>query len=66
MPSGELWGDIQGPFWVWLTVLSMFAAVCVGSFLYFRLHRAKPGEELPDTQSGDPALEPALPRPDGN
>ena len=66
VPSGELWGDIQGPFWVWLTVLSMFAAVCVGSFLYFRLHRAKPGEELPDTQSGDPALEPALPRPDGN
>jgi hypothetical protein len=38
VPSGALWGDISGPFWIWLTVLLVFAAVCVGVYLWFRAH----------------------------
>lgn len=38
VPSGALWGDIQGPFWIWLTVLLAFAALCVGVYLWFRAH----------------------------
>ncbi|GAA3739190.1 hypothetical protein GCM10022239_13430 [Leifsonia bigeumensis] len=38
LPSGQLWGQIDGPFWIWLTVLLVFAAVCVGVYLWFRAH----------------------------
>ncbi len=27
VPSGALWGDISGPFWIWVTVLLAFAAL---------------------------------------
>lgn len=59
VPSGALWGDIRGPFWIWLTVLLVFAAVCVGTFLYFRFRRTEADEESTETHSGDPVLESA-------
>ena len=38
VPSGALWGEINGPFWVWLAIVLAFAAVCVGVYLWFRAH----------------------------
>ena len=38
VPSGALWGDIRGPFWIWLAVVLTFAALCVGTYLWFRAH----------------------------
>lgn len=38
VPSGALWGGIDGPFWVWLIVLLAFATLCVGVYLWFRIH----------------------------
>lgn len=55
VPSGTLWGGIQGPFWIWLTILLAFAAVCVGVYLWFRAH---PGdEEVIDIRDGEVADE---------
>ena len=53
VPSGQLWGDIQGPFWAWLTVLLVFAAVCVGIFLYFRFRREEAAREDAEDRNGD-------------
>nr|WP_232842362.1 FGLLP motif-containing membrane protein [Terrimesophilobacter mesophilus] len=54
LPSGQLWGQIDGPFWIWATVLFVFAAVCVGVYLWFRAHpeREEAGE-VGDGESTD-------------
>jgi hypothetical protein len=50
VPSGALWGDIEGPFWIWLAVLLAFAALCVGTYLWFRTHPS-PEEDAAETES---------------
>lgn len=55
VPSGALWGDIDGSFWVWLTVLLVFAALCVSVYLWFRAHPE--GEEVVDVGDGESADE---------
>jgi Bacterial Ig-like domain len=54
VPSGALWGGIDGPFWVWLGVLVAFAALCVGVFLWFRNH---PEAEDDDEDDEDGSVE---------
>lgn len=55
LPSGQLWGQIDGPFWIWLTVLVVFAAVCVGVYLWFRAHPS--ADEADETENvGDREL----------
>ncbi|GAA3739195.1 hypothetical protein GCM10022239_13440 [Leifsonia bigeumensis] len=58
VPSGALWGDIQGPFWIWLAVLLAFAALCVGVYLWFRAHP----EPEDDTDASDGIAESAAGR----
>ncbi len=57
VPSGALWGDIRGPFWIWLAVLLAFAALCVGTYLWFRAHPAPDeggtSEDEPETIAAD-------------
>ncbi len=54
LPSGQLWGQIDGPFWIWLTVLLVFAAVCVGVYLWFRAHpEADEAGDVGDRESAD-------------
>ncbi len=54
LPSGQLWGQIDGPFWIWLTVLVVFAAVCVGVYLWFRAHpEADETGDVGDRESAD-------------
>jgi hypothetical protein len=48
-PSGEI-ADIEGPFWIWLAVLLAFAALCVGTYLWFRTHPS-PEEDAAETES---------------
>lgn len=55
VPSGALWGDIDGNFWIWLTVLLVFAAVCVSVYLWFKAHPER--EELVDVGHGESADE---------
>ncbi len=55
VPSGALWGDIDGSFWIWLTVLLVFAALCVGVYLWFRAH--PDDEEVVDVGDGQSAHE---------
>ncbi len=38
VPSGALWGSIDGSFWFWLAVLLVFAGVCFGTYFWFRAH----------------------------
>ncbi len=40
VPSGALWGEINGPFWAWLAIVLAFAALCIGVYLWFRAHPA--------------------------
>ncbi len=49
VPSGALWGGIDGSFWVWLAVLLTFAALCIGVYLWFKAH--------PETEEGTSAVE---------
>lgn len=50
VPSGALWGDIRGPFWIWLAVVLAFAALCVGVYLWFRAH-PEPEDDVADAGS---------------
>ena len=62
VPSGTLWGGIQGPFWIWLTILLIFAAACVGTYLWFRFRRAEETEASATEHAvaaDDRVLEPA-------
>lgn len=59
VPSGALWGDIQGPFWIWLAVLLAFAALCVGVYLWFRAH---PEAESESPDDAEPDAAPSSPR----
>lgn len=38
VPSGALWGGIDGPFWIWLVVVLAFATLCIGIYLWFKVH----------------------------
>jgi hypothetical protein len=54
VPSGALWGDIDGTFWIWLTVLLVFAALCIGIYLWFQTH---PESEESGGDHGEPSDE---------
>lgn len=59
VPSGALWGDIRGPFWLWITVFLVFAALCVGVFLLSRaLDRRRETRETADAAADDAAAQP--------
>nr|WP_232842363.1 Ig-like domain-containing protein [Terrimesophilobacter mesophilus] len=51
VPSGALWGDISGPFWIWLVVLLAFAALCIGVYLWFRAHPESEDDAAVDAES---------------
>lgn len=53
VPSGALWGGIDGPFWVWLAVLVAFAAVCVGVYWWFRAHPETESDAASDSADGE-------------
>lgn len=54
VPSGALWGGINGSFWVWLGVLLAFAAVCFGTYFWFRTHPdAEEEGDLGDRETTD-------------
>ncbi|MBX3104023.1 MAG: hypothetical protein KF867_03520 [Cryobacterium sp.] len=36
--NGGLWGDIRQPLWVWILVMAVFSAVCLGIYWWFRTH----------------------------
>jgi flagellar basal body-associated protein FliL len=40
------WDALHGSLWIWIVVLAVFAAICVGVYVYFR--RFAPSEEAED------------------
>lgn len=57
VPSGALWGDISGPFWIWLAVLLVFAALCIGVYLWFRTHPEPEDDPAIDADAGPSAAD---------
>jgi hypothetical protein len=43
------WDALHGSLWIWIVVLAIFAAICVGIYIYFRRF-AKPLEEEPGSE----------------
>jgi hypothetical protein len=44
VPAADNWGDGGGSIGLWLTIVGIFAALCIGIYLYFRFW-APPVEE---------------------